>query len=170
MAPGHGQDEPLDVGLSSVEQRVERFRREVQPVGRFERGERSPRGTGFTQPRGERLAARERHALEPVQLLHLDAPGAAVLRLVLEPAEGAARRAVPVAELQAGILALEAQALLAADGLESDGAHGQAEQARRGERRPGAHRPDRQRLDLVEEGQPLARGLAHGRPGQKRRA
>ena len=170
MTPGHGQDEPLDVGLSPVEQRVDRFRCEVEPVGRRERGERSPRGLRLAQPGGKRLAAPQGHALEAVPLRDLTAPGAGVLRLVLEPAEGAARRAVPVAELHPGALALEAQALLAGHGLDADGLHGQPQQPRRGESRAGARRAGRQRLDLVEEGQPLARGLARGGPGQERRA
>ena len=168
MTPGHGQDQPLDVGLGPVEERVERFRREVEPVRRRQRGERSARGRRLAQPGGERLAAPEGHALEAVPLRHLDAPGAAVLRLVLEPAEGAAPRAVPLADLRPGALALEAQALLAGHGLDADGLHGQPQQPRRSEGHAGGDGGGRQRLDLVEEGQPLARGLAHGGPGQER--
>ena len=170
MPPGHGQDEPLHVRLGPVEERVERFRREVEPVRRRERGERSPRGLRVAQPGGERLAAPEGHALQAVPLRHLEAPGAPVLRLVLEPAEGAASRAVPVAERQPRALALEAQALLAGHDLDADGLHGQPQQPRRGEGHAGGDGRGRQRLDLVEEGQPLARGLARGGPGKERRA
>ncbi len=66
-----------------------------------------------------------------------------------------------------GALSLETEALLSGHGLEGDGLHREPQDARRDERRAGAHRLGRQRLDLVEERQPLARGLAHGGPGKE---
>ena len=170
VTPGHGQHQALDVGLGPVQQRVERFRGEVQPVRGLERGESAARGLRLVQPRGEGFSSRERDALEPVVLLHLGPAGAAVLRLVLQAAERAARRAMPVADREAGSPALEAQALLAADGLEAGRLHREAEQVRRGERAAGGDGRGRERLDLVEERQPLARGLARGGPRQQRRS
>ena len=168
MTPGHGEDELLDVPLGPLEERVERLRREVEAVRRRERLQRSPRGPCVVQPGREPLAAPDWEARSSrYRSVTSTPPGPPYC------ASYSSRPRVPLlGQCQCRSFR---PSFPPSSRRHSSPATASVPTTRVGRpRRPGetktrrdGHRAGGKRLDLVEERQPLARGLAHGGPGQE---